>query len=244
MIRLQTILRVFQLLVANRKTQCLLLLALSLLAIAGCNIIGVGAQLLPPPKIDAQYKGMEGQTVGVMVWADRGTRIDWPAIRLDLANSVQTLLKPRPTKEGKPPKEIKEFEGATFPVLPASIVRYQDDHPEIEGQPITKVAPQLTVSRLIYVEIENFATRAPGAIDLYRGQASATLKIIEVDPKTKEAKVAYEESGITATFPKSAPEDGVAGIGDQRIYVGTVQALAQKIVNRLVPYQAEEHGEE
>lgn len=224
-----------------KRTSCIVIALLFCLTTAGCNILGVGAQVLPPPTIDAQYKGMRGQSVAVMVWADRGTRIDWPPIRLDLANSIQTLLKPRPTKAGKPPKEIDEFEGATFPVLPSSIVRFQENHPEIEGQPITMVAPKLNVTRLIYVEIEDFATRAPGAIDLYRGHASATVKIIEIDPETKEAKIAYEESGITAAFPPNAPEDGIAGASDAQIYVGTVKTLAQQIVNRLVPYQAEEH---
>lgn len=219
---------------------CILTSALCL-SLPGCNLLGLGAQLAPPPMVDAQYKGMAGQSVGVMVWADRGVRIDWSPIRMDLANSIQVLLSPKkPSKEGKPPKEIKEFKGATFPVLPKSIVRYQDDHPEIEGEPITDVAPRLTVTRLIYVEIEDFATRAPGAVDLYRGSASATLKIVEVDPQTKTAKVAYEENGITAEFPRNAPEDGVAGAGDQKMYVGTIKALAEEIVKRLVPYQAEE----
>lgn len=236
----QTARRDFKLQITNRKLQIVLICIFCLPCLSGCNILGVGAQLAPPPKIDAQYKGMAGQSVGVMVWADRGVRIDWSPIRLDLANSIQVLLSPKKTKEGKPPKEIKEFKGATFPVLPASIVRYQDDHPEIEGEPISDVAPRLTVTRLIYVEIEDFATRAPGAIDLYRGGASATLKIIEVDPQSKTAKVAYEESGIIAEFPRKAPEEGVAGVGDQKMYVGTVKALAEEIVKRLVPYQAEE----
>ena len=36
--------------------------------------------------------GLENQSTGVMICADRGLRIDWPTIQLDLANTVQKKL--------------------------------------------------------------------------------------------------------------------------------------------------------
>jgi hypothetical protein len=225
----------------------LLQLPLSILALAfipGCNIIGAAAQAAPPPIVKAAYHGMEGQSIAVMVWADRATRIDWSPIRLDLANSIQLRLQPKPRADGKPPKEAKELKGATFPVQPASIVKYQEDHPDIEGKAIADVAPKFGVTRLIYVEVEDFATRAPGAIDLYRGQASATLKIVEIDPQTQTGRIAYEENAITAVYPKNAPQDGVAGVGDAKIYVGTVKALADQITRRLISYRKEDWNDE
>ena len=222
--------------IGNWKSGISLLL---LLALSGCNVIGVAAQALPPPTIDAQYKGFENQSVGVMVWADRGTRIDWSPIRLDLANSIQSRLKPQAPNPQKKAKAIDEFKGATFPVQPASIVRYQEDHPEIETMQITELAPRFGVTRLIYVEVEEFSTRASGAVDLFRGSAKASVKVIEVDPQTKAAKVAYEEGGITAKYPEKGGDEGVPGVGDNAMYVGTVKALADEVAKRFVPYQGE-----
>src|SRR5215213_2725554 len=99
-----------------RKMSCLLLL----LSLAGCNALGVAAyKLTPPPTIKPKYTNLQNQSIGVMVWADRGLRIDWPSLQLDLANTIQTKLN-NPENAKK-----KELKGVTYPVQPASIVRYQ-----------------------------------------------------------------------------------------------------------------------
>src|SRR5687768_264468 len=92
-----------------------------LLVLSGCNVLGIAAQALPPPTVKPDYTGFAGQTVGVMVWADRGIRIDWPTVRLDLANAIQARLASS--------VKAKELAGTSYPVSPASIVRYQEDHP-------------------------------------------------------------------------------------------------------------------
>jgi hypothetical protein len=163
-----------------------------------------------------------------MVWADRGILIDWDPIRLDLANAIQDGLQQR--------FKAEEMKGTTFPWKPASIVRYQRDHPTTESLPITQVAPSLQVSRLIYVEVEQFRTRAERALELYRGEATVTLKIIEVNPDGT-AHVGYSEDNIHVTFPKNAPQDGEPNLGDYKTYMGTVSALSDEIVNRLTTHE-------
>src|SRR5688572_32239626 len=154
----------------------------------GCTLLGVAAYKLKPPEtVQPKYMGLENQSTGVMVWADRGLRIDWPMIQLDLANTVQQKLTDFQKGKGR---ESKTLVGTTFPVLPASIVRYQKDHPEIEAMPIEEVAPRLGVNRLIYVELEDFATRSEESVQLFRGTGNATVKVIEVDNGV--AKVAFE----------------------------------------------------
>src|SRR5687768_9228015 len=138
-----------------------------ILTSSGCTLLGVAAYKLKPPEtVQPKYMGLENQSTGVMVWADRGLRIDWPMIQLDLANTVQQKLTDFQKGKGR---ESKTLVGTTFPVLPASIVRYQKDHPEIEAMPVTDIAPRLGVKRLIYVELEDFATRSNQQVALYRG---------------------------------------------------------------------------
>ena len=45
-----------------------------------------------PKSEDAKYKGLAKQKVAVMVWADRGTRIDYPNLQLDTGNTIQAKL--------------------------------------------------------------------------------------------------------------------------------------------------------
>jgi hypothetical protein len=204
---------------------------LSLPLLAGCTALGVAAyKLSPPPTIQAQYTNLKNESVGVMVWADRGLRIDWPSLQLDLANEVQKKL-----SESKK----KEVSGATFPVQPASIVRYQRDNPQIEALQVTEVAPKLGVSRLIYIELEDFATRSDMSVDLFRGQARAAVRVVEVDA-AGNAKIAFENSKVAAQFPAKTPREGLPTIGDARIYAGLVDALATEVAHLFIPYQVEE----
>jgi len=203
----------------------------------GCTLLGVAAYKLKPPEtVQPKYMGLENQSTGVMVWADRGLRIDWPMIQLDLANTVQKKLTDFQKGKGR---ESKTLVGTTFPVLPASIVRYQKDHPEIEAMPVTDIAPRLGVRRLIYVELDDFATRSDQQVALFRGTGNATVKLVEVDG-ANEAHVAFEQNNVTTHFPPKAPPEGTSAFGDARIYAGTIDALGTEIARLFVQYQLEE----
>ena len=220
-----------------RPARLLLILMASciLLTLNGCQLLGVAAyKLTPPPTIKPKYTSLKGQSIGVMVWVDRGLRIDWPGASLDLANAVQGKLKAEQEQ-----KKQKTLSGATFPVLPASIVRYQRDHPELEALTITDIAPKFGVQRLIYVELEELATRSDASVQLFRGIASATVRVIEVAPDGT-ANTAFEQNSVQTAFPPRAPVEGVPNAGDYKIYVGTIDALATEIVRLFVPYQLEE----
>jgi hypothetical protein len=116
-------------------------------------------------------------------------------------------------------------------------VKFQQDYPEIEAESIADVAPKLGVSRLIYIEVEDFTTRSQGAVELFRGSAEVTVRVIEV--KDGVGKVAYEENGIAVTFPEKAPAEGIPNATDRKIYIGTVDALSTALAKKFVPYAEE-----
>lgn len=199
-------------------------------ASAGCGAIGVAVDRLAPRTVHAKYQGLAGQSVAVMVWADRAIKLEHDSVQSDLANALQNQLFA---------SSAKELKGTTWPWPAESVVRYQLDHPGIESQPITQVAPRLGVSRpvtrLIYVEIERLSTRSDASSQLFRGNISANLKIVEI--AGKDAKIGYEETGITAVFPPKSPPEGVLNSNDYDIYRGTVGMLAREIIHRLVSYE-------
>lgn len=164
-----------------------LLSAIFLASASGCSFLGVAANAVPQ-YVKAKYPGLQNQSVGVMVWADRGVLIDWESIQLDLANAVQNKL-----QETK----AEEMKGVTYPWKPASIVRYQRDHPGIEALPVEDVAPRLpNITRLIYIEVQGFRTRSETAMELFRGHGVISMRVIEVDQVTGKGKVAFTEENI------------------------------------------------
>src|SRR2546423_5152029 len=104
------------------------------ISLSGCNIVGAGLHALPPPVIEAQYRNLAGQSVGVLVWCDRGISIDWPSLPLDTANAIENNLLVRQKSK------IAELKGTRFDVKPASILRYMRDHPELQNTDIAQIA--------------------------------------------------------------------------------------------------------
>ena len=207
--------------------------ALLVLSQAGCVVLGVAAHALPQPDIPAQYAGLKGHSVAVMVWTDRGLQIDYPSLHLDVASALQAKLL-QAKKGGK-----GELRDTKFPYPAASVVRFQEDHPEVADQPVVDVAPRLKVDRLIYVEVQDLQTRADSSVDLFRGTALASIRVIAVDPATGKGTVVYEESNLGAAFPPSAPPEGYPGLGDARTYRGTVDRLTTLIAFRFFSRPAE-----
>jgi hypothetical protein len=221
--------------VAGLKCLLVLLTSSLLLIPAGCTLLGaVAGKVLPPPTILPSYAGFVDQPISIMVWAGEGTMIDFPDVRVDVAGSLQNKLV-QAQQVG-----TKELLGISFPNPPTAVVRFQENHPEYEALPLAQVAPKLGTSRVIYVEIENLQTRSDASVELYRGSASASVKVVEVPPDGGEGTIAFEESSITAVFPPNAREEGTPNGNDFVIYRGTVDALTSEIAKRFVPHQEEQ----
>src|SRR5258706_12461073 len=150
-------------------------------ALSGCNVIGMFAQVLPVADTAPAYAGLKGQTVGVMVWADQGSRIDFPMLQADVARGITTKLSQitNPKDAKKKEKVPPELAGVGY-LNPLSIVRFQEDHPELESLPSTEIATRLGVTRVIYVQIYSFETHPNVSIDLYKVNVGAKLEVLEV----------------------------------------------------------------
>ena len=206
--------------------------ALGVVAV-GCNVIGVISRAAPSPIIKAAYTGMAGQKVGVMVWTDRAMAIDWPTLQLDLARGINGRLDLKSKEKNHP----KELEGTTF-VMPESVLRFQRDHPETETQSITDVAPRMDITRLIYIEVEQFSTQPGESNDLLRGSINANLKVIEI--ANGHGKIAFQKEGIAIKYPEKGQPEGSPNLNPLTVYEETIKAFSTEVVHQFVPYQEEQ----
>jgi hypothetical protein len=200
------------------KAAGLLFLGVIGLLIGGCGVAAVVGKAIPKSE-DAQYKGLANQKVAVMVWVDRGIRIDYPNLRLDTANTIQADLIAKTDQA-----ELKETQ---FPYEGRSVVRFQNEHPEMEGRPASEYAPRMKgITRLISVEISEFGTRSETAVQLLKGAMRGNVKVIEVE--NGKSKIVYERADVQVQYPPKSPE-GVIDRPEGEIYAGTVHAFSLRI---------------
>jgi hypothetical protein len=196
-----------------------------------CFVAGCAGEEKPRNKYVEQpaavYEGLKGQNCAVMVWADWRTRTEYNQLQLDLAKLVSKKLEERSRKDAK------KAESVTIQVVnPASIVRYQREHPEVMSMPIAEVAPKLGASRVVFIEFEDFAAHSPEAIMVLKGSAKGTLRVLEVSGGV--AKTVFEEANIHANYPPDSPEGVIPSdkVNVRTIYDGTLELMAEKIVAR------------
>jgi hypothetical protein len=207
------------------------LLSLPLLA-AGCNVGGflAGALRDAGGTEDASYKGLAGQTCGVVVWADDGVIDDYRTIQLDTAKALQVKL-----QEAEKVK-IKEVTGITW--IPAEqLLQYQENHADMNGEAAEEIAPRLGVTRLIYIEVQEFQTHPADSPDLWRGNMVANVEVIEVSDG--KAKVAFAERGISVVSPKNCPVEGLPDLNDTAVYAATLDSFTSELGKRFVPHESD-----
>jgi hypothetical protein len=207
-----------------------LLLCLPFL-LAGCDAVGYVASLAAGTElVAASYGGLKGQKVGIMVWADQGVIDDYGAIQLDVARGVEVKL-----QEAAKAK-IEDAEDITW-VPPEQIVQYQQNHPESRTDAVEDVAVRLGVTRLLYIEVEQFQTHPNNSPDLSRGSMTATIEVAEVDDGV--GKIAFSERGITVVSPDKCPPEGLPNLDDGAVYQGTMEAFTAAVGERFVPHEVD-----
>jgi hypothetical protein len=212
-----------------------LLLAVALV-VGGCNIVGAVASKMPARIVPAAYDGLPNQRAMVMVYTDSGTRIDFSQLELDLNFAVQNNLLAA-GQEG-----VGTLQGVSFPYQPQQVVRWQQENPSSQFRPAADWAPRLPVDRLIYVEVEEFATRPPNSTQLFLGTGIASVYVYEIAGQgtDRQAELVFQDNDVRVTFPESAGQEGRPDLNDPMVYRGTVALLADAVATRFVPKPEED----
>ena len=206
------------------------LLAALALAAGGCSLIGAAAAKTVGTTVKPNYTGLAGQSVGVMVTVDQGTKIDYPRLQLDVAQSVQAKL------AGAQTNKAEELKGTQFPAAasPQAVFAFQRNYPQYDVEPVANIAPRLGVSRLVYVEIDSFSLNPADVLELFRGEVAGRVRVVEVANGT--AKVAFTDQ-VSAFFPEKGSEHGTPNLNRPTTYRGVVDAFGTAVVQKFVSYE-------
>ena len=135
--------------------------------------------------VEAEYVGLEGKSVAVVVSCNRTILADFPTV----TNEITTRMHMRLNAAGAAASHSNSDE----------LLAYLYNRPGWQTRPLSELAKELKVQRLIYIDIQDFRLREPGNTWLWDGEVSGSVNVIEADGPAPD-DYAFSRS-VRVTFP-------------------------------------------
>ncbi|GAB4549873.1 MAG: hypothetical protein Tsb0013_11400 [Phycisphaerales bacterium] len=190
--------------------------AVGLLPTAGCNIVGIlgpisrAAHEAGNTTYPAEYEGLTGRTFAVILQADMTMRMNQPRAVTQLTNAATRVLSQNVAHAGfVPGPRVLEFQFST--------PRWSTWEP-------LRIADELTVDRLVVIELLEYRLHEAGNAQIWDGRAVARVEVYEAEYDSNEPAFVSE---VRVRYP-----DG-SGFSRQEISGRQVEAnLQQRLVDR------------
>ncbi len=182
--------------------------------LAGCNIIGWGAQAFGPDPhavvdVEAEYFGLENQSVAVLVDADLATLYRFPTAQLETCAAIT--------------QQIAAHVPGVSTVDPRQVVDFQQRNIYWNTATYSNLARRLGVKRLVLIELTEYRLHEPGNVNLFRGVIEANVSVAETDGPHPD-DLAYS-THVIAAYPPGRPE-GVPDADPVTIRKGALDLFA------------------
>ncbi len=199
--------------------------------LGGCGAVSyVLANLapeLPGPKIPAEYEGLTGHTVAVMIYADMNIRFDYPLVREELGRQINQEL----STHLKKTKTIDEQQ----------VVRYMDGHPSWRADNISDAGRSLGADSVLYVCLTEYTTQERGSLSLSKGRISGEAGVYDALPgKTGEDGCRWHRDSVSVTLN---PEPGMFLNRDQ-LRQATQALFARQVGRYFYTYREENKSDD
>ncbi len=156
----------------ERRHAALAVLTLSAGLLAGCNIVSFAAMAYDeavPKKIAAQYRGLADKNFAVVATTDRRIEADFPGVVIKVVSDVSERL----AKE--------EGVKAAGYIPPDRVMTYLYSHPNWVVRPMSELAKELKVDRLVFIELTEYRLNEPGNSYIWDGVAAGVVQVFEAD---------------------------------------------------------------
>lgn len=204
--------------------RCALLLCLA--ALSGCELFGWVAQGIvddsPKLTVEAEYYGLNDETVVVLVDADLETQYRYPSAQLEVCNALSRAI-------------AANVPGARV-INPQQAVEYQQRNIYWNTMTYRELAESFKVSRLVMVELVDYRSHEPGDRTMWRGQITAELCVAEADgPNPNDAEYA---NTVTAAYPPDQPI-GVVNANELSIRKATLDLFTLAAAGKFYDHEEE-----
>lgn len=183
------------------------------MALAGCETPihpapGWGVKKIEVP---AEYMGLEGRTVAVVVHAERATLEEFPKVASIIANNVAGRLQATVA-------DIRVRD-------PRNVVAWQHHAPGWVTVPYGDIARELDVDRVVYIELNEFRLHSLGDGRVWEGVSAGTVGVIERDGLDPNAFT--RSFNVVARFPRIAGVE-VDSVAQSKIETGLLACFIEE----------------
>ncbi len=193
--------------------------------LGGCracdHFLYVTAPISSNREVPAEFDGLSGHKIAVIVDADEQMQFEYPLLRLELSAAASQLMKQR-------------VENVSL-VDPRAVVNYQDSHLNWNTRPKTALAAALGADYVLYVTMIELSTREPGTLRLYRGRLVAEAGLYQANYPERRSRV-WHGPDFRVTYPKHGPTS-LEGDSDRRVLQRTLVVFADQLVKKFHPYE-------
>lgn len=194
-----------------------LLLGVSLTPLWGCAQLLVAGTIFsglePTRDVPAEYAGLAGTRVCILVWADTDTRFSYPYLLLEVASHIERALV----------AHVRNI--SVVPVR--DVVDYQNRDLDWDRKSPAQIGRRFAAERVLLVELSEYTTREPDSPHLHRGYISAAVKVYDVS--RGEAPPVYRKE-IRVVHPSQGP--GAWGYDDNRMRREVMEVFAEELAGR------------
>lgn len=207
------------------KLCSILTLLIALSTFTGCEGLGYLAYTITGSEkqdIKAEYKGLEGQRVAVLVDADAATLTRYPRAQLEICEAISLKLA----------ANVKDISV----VAPRAVIDYQNRNSYWTTATYQRLAKELNVSRVILVELAEFTMHEPGNRYVLRGTITANVAVADAK-ETSPNRLAYDTT-IKVIYPEG-DKIGVVNREEKNIRFATVDLFSQAATSKFYDHTIE-----
>lgn len=145
-------------------------------------------------QVKAQYLGLDGRTVAVMVAADEYTLFQSPSAPLKVSRAVSARI-------------AANVSGASV-VPPKDVIAFQHENPYWGAVPYGELIEKLGVERLVVVDLIEYRTHEPGNAHVWQGMIAGEVGVVEAESDDPD------NFAFSTTVRGQFPEESSIGVLD------------------------------
>ncbi len=161
------------------------------MGIGGCTFLGLAAENAMGVAVKPQYRGLEKQSVAIVVYEDASTMFTYPQAQQEVSAFVSAAL-----KKHLPKAHILDYH---------LVLNYQNANPNWDVLPVKTIGRHFGVSRVVYIELLNYTVHSQQTNYVLQGDIAAHVAVYNMNIPG-DGEVFHTD--IDARWPKGGPLPG------------------------------------